>query len=103
MPASVSLQWGETGSAAAETSGRLLRLPEGEVLRVSDPTPQAQPAESAAATNGASGQQPGEPGPLTYQLSLPPFTLQRSLPDGSAAPGLSQAELDLEPETAPVD
>lgn len=85
VPASVSLQWGETGSTPAETSGRLLRLPEGAVLRVSDP---------AAADETA---------PVAYQLSLPPFALQPTLPDGSEAPALSQADLDAEPETAPVD
>lgn len=98
VPASVSLQWGEAGTAEAEASGRLLRLPEGAVLRVSDPA--AEPAE-AAGTNA--GQASEEPGPVAYQLSLPPFTLQRTLPDGSEAPALSQAELDAQPESAPVD
>lgn len=95
VPASVSLQWGEAGSAAAEASGRLLRLPEGAVLRVSDPA-----ADPVAAANAGQG---SEPGPLAYQLSLPPFALQQTLPDGSEAPALSQAELDAQPESAPVD
>lgn len=90
VPASVSLQWDDTGSAAAASSGRLLRLPEGEVLQVSDPA-----AAETAPT--------GESGAVAYQLSLPPFSLQPTLPDGSAAPALSQADLDAEAETAPVD
>lgn len=103
VPASVSLQWGETGKATAEASGRLLQLPEGVHLRVSDPSPAAQAADSGAASQGAPGQKPAQPGPVAYQLSLPPFALAANLPDGSAAPSLSQAELDAQPETAPLD
>lgn len=97
VPPDVSLQWGEAGTAAAATSGRLLRLPEGAVLRVSEPAPATAPATGDAA------QQAGESGPVVYQLSLPPFALQPSLADGSEAPALSQAELDAQPESAPVD
>jgi hypothetical protein len=97
VPPDVSLQWGEAGEAAAQASGRLLRLPEGAVLRVGDPAPEATVA------TGDGSQASGEPGPVAYALSLPPFALQRTLPDGSEAPALSQAELDAQPESAPVD
>jgi len=97
VPPHVSLQWGEAGQAAAQASGRLLRLPEGAVLRVSDPAP------DAAEATGDTAQASDEPGPVSYALSLPPFALQASLADGSEAPGLSQAELDTQPESAPVD
>lgn len=97
VPPEVSLQWGEAGKAAAQASGLLLRLPEGAVLRVSDPAPEA--AEASGNGSPASG----EPGPVAYALNLPPFALQPSLADGSEAPALSQAELDAQPESAPVD
>lgn len=97
VPPEVSLQWDPSGQAAAEASGRLLRLPEGAVLRVSDPAPEA------AVASGESPQASDQPGPVTYALSLPPFALQASLADGSEAPALSQADVDAQPESAPVD
>lgn len=97
VPPDVSLQWGEAGQAKAEAAGRLLRLPEGAVLRVSDP---AQPDPAAS---GDTSQASAEPGPVAYALSLPPFALERSLPDGNTAPSLSQAELDAQSESAPLD
>lgn len=97
VPPDVSLQWGETGQAASDASARLLRLPEGAVLRVSDPSTEAPVA------NGDSQQTSEEAGTVAYALSLPPLALQASLADGSEAPALSQAELDVQPESAPVD
>lgn len=97
VPPAVSLQWGEAGQAAAQPSGRLLRLPEGAVLNVSDPAPQA------AATTGDAAQAGGEATPVVYALNLPPFALERSLADGNTAPSWSQADLDAEPESAPLD
>jgi hypothetical protein len=97
VPPEVSLQWGEAGQAKAQASGQLLRLPEGAVLRVSDPAPDAAAASGDPATASA------EPSPVAYALNLPPFALERSLPDGNTAPSLSQAELDAQPESAPLD
>lgn len=97
VPPEVSLQWGEAGQEAADTTGRLLPLPEGTALRVSDPTPEA------AAASGDTPQASAEPGPVAYALNLPPVALERSLPDGSTAPALSQADLDAEAESAPLD
>jgi hypothetical protein len=96
VPAGVSLQWGETGQAAAEASGRLLRLPEGAVLRVGDPA-------SDAADGTGDTEASGQADPVAYALNLPPFALQASLSDGEEAPALSQADLDAQAESAPVD
>jgi len=81
IPAGVSLSWPEGGEAAASSSSpRVVRVLEGQQLEVSD----------AAA-------------PLTYQLSQPPFQLLSRWDPQPALPDLSQAALDLEPESAPLD
>lgn len=81
IPAGVSLSWPEGGEAVASSSGpRVVRVLEGQQLEVSDPA-----------------------APLTYQLSQPPFQLLSRWDPQPVLPDMSQAALDLEPETAPVD
>lgn len=85
VPAQVSLSWGEAGLVAAEQQPRLLRILDGEPLELFDP-------ESSLAG-----------GPTAYGLSLPVFTLSSALDQVAEVPSISQAELDLAAETAPLD
>jgi hypothetical protein len=119
VPAGVALRWGESGSTAAGTTARVVRLPEGEFLKVGQPAPPSDRAagpavpSAAAAAAQATGERhaplsaaistPLGGDTLTYTLSLPPLSVQDDLPDLAALPALSQADLDAEPETAPVD
>lgn len=85
VPPQVGLNWGEATAVAAVSSPRLARILEGEQLELSDPA-NAQPD-----------------GPTAYHLTLPTFTVTSSLATVAEVPALSQAELDLAPETAPLD
>lgn len=86
VPPRVALRWGEAGRIEGAETARVTPLLPGEQLQLSDP------AEVAAAGSSA------------YQLSLPPLQVATSLDDLAAAlPALSQGELDLAPETAPLD
>ena len=40
---------------------------------------------------------------MTYQLNLPAFSVDNTLAGLTDIPGLSQSELDQQPETAPLD
>jgi hypothetical protein len=96
IPAGVSLEWADGGTAAAASTARVLRLPEGEVLTVSDAL--AEPATADATDPAAASSEA-----VTLQLSLPPFSLAAALPEGGELPTFSQADLDSQIETAPVD
>ena len=85
VPPQVSVSWGEQGSIAAASTPRVLRILEGEQLDLSDP--------AAAEADGA----------VTYQLNLPAFSVDNTLAGLTEIPGLSQSELDQQPETAPLD
>lgn len=85
VPPQVSLAWGDAGKVSADQKPRLARILDGEQLELSDPT-DAQPE-----------------GPTTYVLNLPAFTVTNTLAEVAEVPALSQAELDLAPETAPLD
>jgi hypothetical protein len=109
IPSGVSLAWGEGGAAAAISTGpRVVRVLEGQQLAVRDP---AVPAESSAAVSPAAAAMPApvagakvaDAAPLTYQLSQPPFQVLARWDALPTLPDLSQAALDQEPETAPLD
>lgn len=85
VPPQVSVGWGEQGSVAATATPRVLRILEGEQLDLSDP--------ASAGGDGA----------VTYQLNLPAFSVDNTLAGLTDIPGLSQSELDQQPETAPLD
>lgn len=85
VPPQVSVGWGDQGSVAAASTPRVLRILEGEQLDLSDP-----------ATAGGDGA-------VTYQLNLPAFSVDNTLAGLADIPGLSQSELDQQPETAPLD
>lgn len=85
VPPQVALTWGESGEVAAAAKPRLLRILDGEQLELSDP--------ETATVEGA----------ITYALSLPAFNVTNSLDGVAEIPLLSQGELDLAPETAPLD
>jgi hypothetical protein len=91
VPAGVSLRWDADGGAQATSAPRIARLLEGQQLKVTDPssdvTPVAPPPVSA----------------VTYQLSLPVFAVDASSKAVASLPSISQALLDMEPETAPLD
>lgn len=86
VPAQVSLGWGEAGSIASASNPRVLRVLEGEQLTVAEPV----------AADGA-------PAAVTYQLSLPAYSVETSLASIADVPALSQDQLDQSVETAPVD
>lgn len=85
VPPQVALNWGEAGHLDAAPSARVARILEGQQLQLSDP---AEPAADGAAA---------------YQLSLPVFRVDSRLAGVAEVPALSQQELDLAPETAPLD
>lgn len=80
IPANVPVSWSGRPLETGATPARVLRLLQGEQLEVSDP-------------EGATG----------YLLNLPAFALESESADLGALPSFSQAELDSQPETAPVD
>jgi hypothetical protein len=85
VPANVSLQWQPGGSPASKVP-RLARVLEGQVLRLTDGSP--------------------ETGADAYGLNLPIFALldaASSQAITTALPAISQAELDKQPATAPTD
>lgn len=85
VPPQVSLSWGDGGKVAADQKPRLARILEGEQLELSDPAESQDDAQTA------------------YALNLPAFTVTNTLAGVAELPALSQAELDLAPETAPLD
>lgn len=80
IPANVAVSWPGKPLETGATPARVVRLLPGEELRVSDP-------ESSTG----------------YQLNLPAFALETESTDFGALPSFSQEELDVQPETAPVD
>jgi methionine-rich copper-binding protein CopC len=81
IPANVSVSWAGREPDSGATPARVVRLLPGEHLRVND----------AEGTKGG------------YVLNLPAFALETEASDLAAIPTLSQAELDAQPATAPVD
>jgi hypothetical protein len=80
LPADVPLSWPGHPAETGTTPARVARLLPGQELSVSE----------------------GEGG-KGYRLNLPAFSLETDSPDLAALPSLSQADLDTQPETAPVD
>jgi hypothetical protein len=85
VPANVRLAWGESDGAAATAAPRVAHVLEGEQLAVADLVDDSQPDAVA------------------YQLSLPASAVDTTLASVDALPSFSQAQLDLELETAPLD
>jgi hypothetical protein len=110
IPAGVSLSWGDGGQAAAISTGpRVVRVLEGQQVVVREPAAPAEVAASPLPNPSAAAPAAGVQGPsaavapLTYQLSQPPFQVLSRWEPQPTLPNLSQAALDLEPETAPLD
>jgi hypothetical protein len=109
IPAGVSLGWGEGGEAAAISTGpRVVRVLEGQQLAVREPAASAEvPAGEAPAISATPAAGPGAKAaaaaPVIYQLSQPPFQVLARWEPQLKLPELSQAALDQERETAPVD
>jgi hypothetical protein len=80
IPADEPLSWPGHPADSGTTPARVARLLPGQELRVSE----------------------GEGG-KGYRLNLPAFRLETESPDLDNLPALSQADLDAQPETAPVD
>jgi hypothetical protein len=85
VPPQVSLNWGEAEQLDGAPTARLVRILEGEQLKITDP--------AAALPEGGSG----------YRLSLPAFTVNSTLDLVAEVPSLSQLDLDQAIETAPLD
>lgn len=86
VPPQVSLSWVESGSLPSSSTSRLLPIGEGEQLQITD------------------REIPGaDPQPVNYELNLPAAGLEATLPSIADLPSFTQAELDQQPETAPLD
>lgn len=85
VPSDVRLVWGASNGTSATAAARVARVLEGEQLTVGDLVDDREP-ESVA-----------------YQLSLPAFAVETQLASVDPLPSFSQAQLDLELETAPLD
>ncbi len=101
VPAAVSLDWGR-GGVKATSSPRVARILEGQQLTISDPVLDASQPDGAAAP-AAQGPNAPVAEAVSYALSLPVFAVTAKVTGGPDLPALTQDQLDLEPETAPVD
>lgn len=84
LPPQVSLDW-QGSSTSATASPRLVRVLSGESLTITDLPDQVESTQ------------------VTYQLSLPAFSVDTRNSDVAQVPDLGQDQLDALPETAPVD
>lgn len=85
LPAGVELGWQGGQPVASRAVERVVRLLPGEALEVND---------SETATNNSSN---------SFELNLPAFAIETEAVDLATLPGLSQQQLDVELETAPLD
>jgi hypothetical protein len=88
LPAATPLEWGDSGSVTAISQPRLVKVLDGEELQLTDPA-------SGDAANASV-----KPG---YRLNLPAFEVNSKTDIVTSLPSLSQADLDGQPETAPLD
>lgn len=86
VPPQVSLGWADAAEIRSDGFPRVVRVLEGEQLAVSEPAITDASADA-----------------LTYQLSLPAFSVETSLASITELPAMAQEQLDQGLETAPLD
>jgi hypothetical protein len=102
VPSNVTLAWGEGHGATAAAAPRVARILEGQQLTITDPEvandpATTNPANAAPVANAAATQA------VTYNLSLPVFSVDTKLAGITGLPSFNQGQLDQELETAPLD